>query len=236
VDPRHRLLSSKYNPARTFTAEGTVGIGGMYMCIYGMDSPGGYQLVGRTLPIWNKYLRNSQFDSGQPWLLRFFDQVCFYPVEEAELAEQREAFRVGRHRIAIDEEVFDYEAHRSFLTQHAKSITAFRDRQQACFAAEIAHWADHEAAAVGSTAMVAAPETQSIPEGYPIHAPMHGSIWKILARPGDTVKANQVVVIVEAMKVELAVVAPREGIITTICCTIGQPIVPGEILAAIVDA
>ncbi|VFS90857.1 Allophanate hydrolase subunit 2 [Kluyvera cryocrescens] len=54
IDPRHRLLSSKYNPARTFTAEGTVGIGGMYMCIYGMDSPGGYQLVGRTLPIWNK--------------------------------------------------------------------------------------------------------------------------------------------------------------------------------------
>ncbi len=50
VDPRHRLLTSKYNPARTFTAEGTVGIGGVYMCIYGMDSPGGYQLVGRTLP------------------------------------------------------------------------------------------------------------------------------------------------------------------------------------------
>jgi urea carboxylase len=48
IDPRHRLLSSKYNPARTFTAEGTVGIGGMYMCIYGMDSPGGYQLIGRT--------------------------------------------------------------------------------------------------------------------------------------------------------------------------------------------
>ena len=37
VDPRHRLLRSKYNPARNFTAEGTVGIGGVYMCIYGMD-------------------------------------------------------------------------------------------------------------------------------------------------------------------------------------------------------
>lgn len=42
VDPRHRLLTSKYNPARTYTAEGSVGIGGVYMCIYGMDSPGGY--------------------------------------------------------------------------------------------------------------------------------------------------------------------------------------------------
>lgn len=34
LDPRHRLITSKYNPARTFTAEGTVGIGGVYMCIY----------------------------------------------------------------------------------------------------------------------------------------------------------------------------------------------------------
>jgi urea carboxylase len=236
VDPRHRLLSSKYNPARNFTAEGTVGIGGMYMCIYGMDSPGGYQLVGRTLPIWNKFLRNSQFETGKPWLLRFFDQVCFYPAEEAELAEQREAFRMGRRRIAIDEEVFDYGAYQSFLSQHVKSISAFRDRQQACFATEIAHWINHEAAAAASTAMVSASEGQSAPEGHPIHAPMHGSVWKILAQPGETVKANQIVVIVEAMKVELAVVAPREGVITTICCTIGQSIAAGEILAAIVDA
>ncbi|WP_198104335.1 carboxyltransferase domain-containing protein, partial [Xanthomonas citri] len=66
LDPRHRLLTSKYNPARTFTAEGTVGIGGVYMCIYGMDSPGGYQLVGRTVPIWNTFLRNRQF-GAEPW-------------------------------------------------------------------------------------------------------------------------------------------------------------------------
>lgn len=42
LDPAKRLVTSKYNPARTFTPEGTVGIGGIYMCIYGMDSPGGY--------------------------------------------------------------------------------------------------------------------------------------------------------------------------------------------------
>ena len=45
VDPRHRLVVPKYNPARTVTPEGAVGIGGSYMCIYPMESPGGYQLV-----------------------------------------------------------------------------------------------------------------------------------------------------------------------------------------------
>ena len=72
---RHRLVVPKYNPARTFTEEGTVGLGGAYMCIYPMDSPGGYQLVGRTLPIWNTWGRVEPFSPDAPWLLRIFDQV-----------------------------------------------------------------------------------------------------------------------------------------------------------------
>ena len=55
VDPRHRLVTTKYNPARTWTPENAVGIGGAYLCIYGMEGPGGYQFVGRTLQMWNRY-------------------------------------------------------------------------------------------------------------------------------------------------------------------------------------
>ena len=72
---RHRLVVPKYNPARTFTPEGAVGLGGAYMCIYPMDSPGGYQLIGRTLPIWNTFGRAGPFTPAKPWLLRYFDQV-----------------------------------------------------------------------------------------------------------------------------------------------------------------
>jgi urea carboxylase len=53
----------------------TPGIGGSYMCIYPMDSPGGYQLIGRTLPIWNSFGRCGPFTGSKPWLLEFFDQV-----------------------------------------------------------------------------------------------------------------------------------------------------------------
>lgn len=111
IDPRHRLLTSKYNPARTYTAEGTVGIGGVYMCIYGMDSPGGYQLVGRTLPIWNKHLKHPMFQNGQPWFLRFFDQIRYYPVSEDKLTQMREAFREGRLNIEIEDTWFDIAEH-----------------------------------------------------------------------------------------------------------------------------
>lgn len=75
VNPLHRLVTTKMNPARTFTHEGTVGIGGSYMCIYPMDSPGGYQLIGRTLPIWNTFATAGPFSRDKPWLLEFFDQV-----------------------------------------------------------------------------------------------------------------------------------------------------------------
>ena len=55
VDPRHRLVTTKYNPARTWTPENAVGIGGAYLCVYGMEGPGGYQFVGRTLQMWNTF-------------------------------------------------------------------------------------------------------------------------------------------------------------------------------------
>lgn len=42
---------------------------------YPMASPGGYQLVGRTLPIWNPFTRTGPFQAGKPWLLRNFDQA-----------------------------------------------------------------------------------------------------------------------------------------------------------------
>ncbi|WP_288444611.1 urea carboxylase [uncultured Pantoea sp.] len=229
IDPRHRLLSSKYSPARTFTAEGTVGIGGMYMCIYGMDSPGGYQLVGRTLPIWNKFLQNDQFAAGEPWLLRFFDQVRFYPVSEAELTQLRDDFRAGRARIRIEQSEFDFAAHQQFLADNAPEISAFRKRQAAAFEQEVTLWAQEEQEAPltrEETLVVADAEDDALA----VCADMNGNIWKVLVAPGDTVQAGQTLIIVEAMKMELAIVAPQAGTVKRIACQAGRPVSPGDTL------
>ncbi|MBZ6384596.1 urea carboxylase [Pantoea piersonii] len=229
VDPRHRLLSSKYSPARTFTAEGTVGIGGMYMCIYGMDSPGGYQLVGRTLPIWNKFLKNDQFLADEPWLLRFFDQVRFYPVSEEELTQLRDDFREGRAAIRIEETIFDFAAHQQFLTEHADSIAAFRQRQAAAFEQEVTLWAqEEESTPPSATETLVAVEEDEGAQG--VCADMNGNIWKVLVQPGDTVEAGQTLIIVEAMKMELAIVAPQAGTVKRIACQAGRPVSPGDTL------
>ncbi|PHM31269.1 urea carboxylase [Xenorhabdus innexi] len=233
IDPRHRLLSSKYNPARTFTAEGTVGIGGMYMCIYGMDSPGGYQLVGRTLPIWNKFLKNAQFAEDKPWLLRFFDQIRFYPVSEKELDQLRDDFREGRSAIRIENTQFDFAEHLRFLKENTEDIAYFKLRQAVAFETEITRWQQEqqeEESSVQDRERQSQEETDVNEHGLQISADMSGNIWKVLVKSGDDVEAGQPLIIVEAMKMELAIHAPQAGRVTKISCQPGGTISPGDAL------
>jgi urea carboxylase len=134
LDPRHRLVTTKYNPTRTYTPESAVGIGGAYLCVYGMEGPGGYQLIGRTVPIW------SRSGAEPPWLLRFFDRIRWEPVSAEELDELRANADAGRLPLRVEEGEFSLSEHREFLEREAASIARFRHRQAAAFAAERAAW------------------------------------------------------------------------------------------------
>ena len=138
LDPRHRLVTTKYNPARTWTPENAVGIGGAYLCIYGMEGPGGYQFVGRTVQVWNRDSLGPHFQ--QPWLLRPFDQLRFHPVSAPDLLDQRARQQRGELDIAIDESVFRLGEHRAMLNANASTISAFQVTQQDAFRAEREAW------------------------------------------------------------------------------------------------
>ncbi len=140
LDPRHRLVTTKYNPARTWTPENAVGIGGAYMCVYGMEGPGGYQFVGRTLQMWNKGENNIDFHGDKPWLLRFFDQIRFFPVTEDELIQIRHDFPNGDYNLKIEENVLDYGAYKTFLLKNKIDIERFKLKQQDAFEAERERW------------------------------------------------------------------------------------------------
>jgi len=139
LDPRHRLVTTKYNPARTWTAENSVGIGGAYLCIYGMEGPGGYQFVGRTLQMWSRYHAVEDF-GGKPWLLRFFDQIRFYPVSAEELLTIRRDFPLGRYPLRIEHTTLKLAEYQQFLADEAQGIEAFRTHQQGAFNAERERW------------------------------------------------------------------------------------------------
>jgi urea carboxylase len=141
LDPRHRLVTTKYNPARTWTAENSVGIGGAYLCIYGMEGPGGYQFVGRTTQVWNRGVDGAgPFEPGTPWLLRAFDRIHWFPVEAEELLEMREAMAAGKLDVRIEDGEFSLAEHQDSLAAEAESIETFGAHQREAFAAERAAW------------------------------------------------------------------------------------------------
>jgi urea carboxylase len=233
LDPRHRLVTTKYNPARTWTPENAVGIGGAYLCVYGMEGPGGYQFVGRTVQMWNRYRTTREFEAGKPWLLRFFDEIRFYEVSEAELAELRTDFIAGRASLKIEESVFDLGAYNRFLKDEAESIATFKGAQQAAFDAERERWnAAGHAEYVGETdgdAAAGNPANDALAAGQQgIVADVSGSVWKLLVGQGERVSDGQVVAIVESMKMEISVTAIGDGVIETIDCAEGAAVVAGQ--------
>jgi urea carboxylase len=205
LDPRHRMVTTKYNPARTWTPENAVGIGGAYLCIYGMEGPGGYQFTGRTIPVWNRW--RSTRDFTRPWLLRFFDQLRFYPVSAGELERLREDVPLGRHKLDISESIFRLADYEAFLTAHADEIADFRRSQQAAFAEERMRW---EMAGISMDCDAGgddgAGDELQIPDGHiTIDSPVSGSVWKIHAGTGMRFSALQNLMILEAMKMEIPV-------------------------------
>ena len=99
--------------------------------------------------------------------------------------------------------------------------------------AEVTHWKEYEGASAPKRLPASAAEGQAIPDGHPVHAPMHGSVWKLLAKPGERVAVNQALLLVEAMKMEVAVSAPVGGVVKAICCRVGHSVATGDILAVI---
>jgi len=64
-------------------------------------------------------------------------------------------------------------------------------------------------------------------------APMPGTVVRVETRAGDAVRAGQILVVLEAMKMEHSVVAPHDGTVTTLAATLGQSVDQGTVLAVV---
>ena len=234
LDPRHRLVTTKYNPARTWTAENSVGIGGAYLCIYGMEGPGGYQFVGRTVQVWNRFRRGGLFQEN-PWALRFFDRIEWYPVGAEELLELRAETDAGRGEFETHEGTFAIADHERFLADNAESISTFRAQQAKAFAEEKARWhasGEFDRQEVTPPAPIA--DDVLIPDGaVAVVAPFTSTVWQISIEAGATVSAGDKLLALEAMKMESAITAPANGVILEVYVKPGDQVRPGQVLVAI---
>jgi urea carboxylase len=234
VDPRHRLVTTKYNPARTWTPENAVGIGGAYMCIYGMEGPGGYQFVGRTLQVFNRFEQTPHFRDGKPWLLRFFDQIQFYPVAAEELLEMREAFLHGKVDISIEEGSFALRDYERLLELNAASIDAFQATQRAAFEAERKSWLEKGLLGFNSDQAASTAAVGDLApgcEGVETHVP--GSVWKVNVQVGSRISQGDVVAIVESMKMEITIESSVSGVVSEVLVAEGKAVSAGQRIAVV---
>ncbi|KAI0641597.1 urea carboxylase [Trametes meyenii] len=246
IDPRCRLVGQKMNPSRTYTPRGAIGIAGLVAAIYPIESPGGYQLYGRTLPPWQTWGKGRDFSPQNPWLLRPFDQIGWEVIDEEEYAQSESRFDAGQYAFKIEDTVFSMADYASFVKSVSEEIKIFKAKQAKGIASEearekavFADWDSRRREEVEAR-RITEPSTQGescIPDvmrvqpyrgefiysshwtvlddasGEFIASSLTANVWKIECAIGDVVKtAEDVLVILEAMKTEVNVEAGEEFI------------------------
>ena len=66
-----------------------------------------------------------------------------------------------------------------------------------------------------------------------MHAPTTGTVWKVEASIGEPVIAGQTLVVIESMKMEIAITAPVGGTLRELSCQTGRVVRAGQIVALI---
>ena len=79
------------------------------------------------------------------------------------------------------------------------------------------------------------PRRSRVDEQGALTAPMPATVLKINATTGQQVKRNDVVIVLEAMKMELPIRSPRDGVVKAIRCEAGELVQPGTTLLELED-
>jgi urea carboxylase len=136
--------------------------------------------------------------------------------------------RDRRAELRIEEEQFSLRDYQAFLDSIRGEAQAFKATQQAAFEAERERWGDQPFE-------VPEPQPEVVERAVPagcreLKSPAHGSIWNIAVKAGDRVQAGQRLIVVESMKMEIAVATPFAGTVAEILCSQGAQVAAGQTL------
>ena len=128
LDPTCAITCPKYNPARTWTGEGTVDLADYCSTIFGVESSGGYQLVGRTAPIFQANQVHPAYKDC-PCLFKPTDILQYYEATQEEVDATYEAVANGTYEYDIVPYRFVLKDWLDFYESLAEETAAFRKQQ-----------------------------------------------------------------------------------------------------------
>ncbi|KAL3420530.1 urea carboxylase [Phlyctema vagabunda] len=242
LNPMSHITGQKFNPTRIATPGGTVGIGGSLFSLYPVEQPGGYMLLARTLETWDTFGTKPGFTPTNPWLWEPFDMITFYEVSVEEYDSILADFTAGRYQWKRSEDVFDLQQIYDVIegAKHDSEYISFKESQRQGVAEQLAienkMYADWTAG-LAATAASEAERLKTILEMNPnpinIDSPIDANVWKVEVQPGDVLKKGQVVVILEAMKMEINILVPDDAVGSTVQAVASKPgstVAPGSLL------
>ena len=138
--------------------------------------------------------------------------------------------------IKIEETTFSLADYKKILTENHDEIVLAKERQQKAFDAEYQRWVE-----TGQVNFSAENETVEKNEDNlvleddetAVESVISCSVWKVLANEGQKVKAGDVVMIVESMKMEISITASGSGTISKILKKEGSTVTAGQALFVI---
>lgn len=205
------------------------------MALYNVESPGGYQLTGLTIPGCDILGSKKHYSLSRPWLFEDFDQLKYHLVSAEEYERQLALFKSGRYEYDIEETVFDMGEHNRLLEETRDEVFEIRKRQkkaqdemQTLEEDLMQKWTEEKAA--GKIPMDKVEALLSDPDIQKISSPLNANVWKIVVEEGTKVYAGDEVAILEAMKLEISVRVEEgiEGVVEKLLVRPGDVVGSGD--------
>ena len=167
--------------------------------------------------------------------MRFFDQLRFFPVNADELLDARERFPQGRYPLHIEETTFNLREYQAFLETIRDEAAAFKQQAKRAFDEERERWlaAGQMTIAEPDEAPQEAHGVAAPPGCEGVSSPMTASVFRIVVAPGQKIAIGDKLVVLDAMKTEIAVESSVAGTVEEIYCSVGALAQSGQLLVAV---
>ena len=220
LDPRHRLVTTKYNPARTWTAENSVGIGGAYLCVYGMEGPAATSSSAARCRC-GTATGPCPPSTASPGCCASSTSCASIRSAPMSWRGSGETFRWDGSPCGSSRRNCTWPNTRTSCAAN-EDIAAFKSHQAAAFDAERQRWIDTGQAHFESddTAAGAPRPKRRCPKGcHGVESDITGNLWQVRVQVGQQVQAGQELVVLESMKMEITVNAPQAGVVREVRAT-----------------